>query len=113
LSEDRELERLRRRRLLELEQLRRRLEEERQRAEIERQLEIQKQTILQRILTPRARQRLTNLKLIRPEFTSQLELQLIEAAQSGKIPIPVTDNLLKRLLIQLQSRRREIKIRRL
>jgi programmed cell death protein 5 len=80
---------------------------------MEQQIEQQKQAILRSILTPEARQRLTNLKLVKPEFTDQLELQLIQLAQAGKLPVPLTDEQLKKILVQLQSQRREIKIRRL
>jgi programmed cell death protein 5 len=69
--------------------------------------------LLRKILTPDARQRLTNLKMVRPEFTEQLELQLIQLAQQGKLPIPLTDAQLKEILIQLQSQRREPRIRRI
>ncbi|MGQ9530177.1 MAG: DNA-binding protein [Candidatus Bathycorpusculaceae bacterium] len=77
------------------------------------QIEQQKQALLRKILTPEARQRLTNLKMVRPEFTEQLELQLIQLAQQGKLPIPLTDAQLKEILIQLQSQRRETRIRRI
>ncbi|MFQ6094942.1 MAG: DNA-binding protein [Candidatus Bathyarchaeia archaeon] len=110
MSEDEELEQIRRRRLLELQQ---RLAQEQQEAEVRRRLEIQKQTVLRRILTPKARQRLTNLKIVRPEFASQLELQLIQIAQQGRIDLPITDQRLKEILIRLQSTRRDIKIRRI
>jgi len=80
---------------------------------MEQQLELQKQALLRKILTPEARQRLTNLKMVRPEFTEQLELQLIQLAQKGKLPIPLTDEQLKQILIQLQSQKRETKIRRM
>ena len=76
-------------------------------------LELQKQALLRNILTPKARQRLTNLKMVKPEFTSQLELQLIQLAQQGKLPIPLTDKQLKQILIQIQARKREPKIRRI
>jgi programmed cell death protein 5 len=79
---------------------------------MEQQLEMQKQAILKTILTPEARQRLANLKLVKPEFTAQLELQLIQLAQMGKLPVPLTDEQLKQILIQLQTQKREIKIRR-
>ena len=108
--EDRELEELRRRRLLELQ--RRLLEQERE-AEERARIEAQKQAILRRILTPAARQRLTNLKLVKPEFAEQVELQLIQAAQTGRLPIPLTDEQLKRILLHLQTGRRDIRIRRL
>jgi programmed cell death protein 5 len=108
MSED-ELEELRQRKLLALQ---RKLAEEQRQAQMEQQLELQKQAILRNILTPEARQRLANLKMVKPEFTAQLELQLIQLAQQGKLPIPLTDEQLKQILIQLQNRKREIKIRR-
>jgi len=108
VSED-ELEELRRRKLLALQQ---KFAEERGQAQMEQQLELQKQTLLRKILTPEARQRLANLKMVRPEFTEQLELQLIQLAQQGKLPIPLADAQLKQILVQLQSQKRETKIRR-
>jgi len=108
MSEE-EIEELQRRRLR---QLQRRLAEEQERTQVQQQIEIQKQALLRRILTPDARSRLTNLKMVKPEFAQQLELQLIQLAQQGKIVIPVTDEQLKELLVRLQSGRREFKIRR-
>jgi programmed cell death protein 5 len=109
LSEDDELEELRRKKLSTLQ---RQLAEEQKTAQMEQQLEMQKQALLRNILTPEARQRLANLKMVRPEFTDQLELQLIQLAQQRKIPVPLTDEQLKQILIQLQSQKRETKIRR-
>jgi len=108
MSEE-EIEEMRRRRLLEL---RRRLAEEQQRVQMQQQIEIQKQALLRRILTSDARRRLTNLKMVKPEFAEQLELQLIQLAQEGRINIPVTDEQLKEILVRIQSGRREFKIRR-
>lgn len=110
VEEDRELEELRRRRLLELQ---RHLLEQERAAEERMRIEAQKQAVLRRILTPAARQRLANLKLVKPEFAEQVELQLIQAAQAGRLPIPLTDEQLKRILLHLQSGRRDIRIRRL
>jgi len=109
MSDD-ELEEIRRRKLLELQ---RKVAEEQRNVQMQQQLELQKQALLRSILTPEARQRLANLKMVRPEFISQLELQLIQLAQQGKIPIPLTDKQLKQILIQIQSRKRETKIRRI
>jgi programmed cell death protein 5 len=108
MSEE-EMDQLRKRRLLEL---RRRIAEEQQQAQVQQQIEVQKQALLRRILTPDARRRLTNLKMVKPEFAQQLELQLIQLAQQGKMSIPVTDEQLKDILVRLQSGRREFKIRR-
>ncbi|RLI12883.1 DNA-binding protein [Candidatus Bathyarchaeota archaeon] len=109
MSKDAELEALRRRKLMELQ---RQLAQEQQKAEAQRQLEIQKQILMRRILTSKARQRLANLKMIKPEFASQLEAQLIQMAQQGRINIPITDGRLKEILSRLQSVRRDIRIRR-
>jgi len=106
---DAELEELRRRRLLERQ---RRLAEEQQRAELQRQMELARRAALRQILTPEARARLTNLKMVRPELASQVENYLIQLAQMGRINTPVTDEQVKRILALLASRRREIRIRR-
>ncbi|MFB0567100.1 MAG: DNA-binding protein [Candidatus Bathyarchaeia archaeon] len=109
MSEDKEMEEIRRRKMLELQ---RRLAQEQQSMQVQQQMELQKQAILRRILTPKARQRLTNLKMVKPEFANQLELQLIQLAQQGKVDIPISDEMLKQILIRLQSNRRDIKITR-
>jgi len=105
-----ELEQLRRRRLTELQ---RAAAEEEQRAEVHQQVEAQKQAILKRILTMEARQRLTNIRMVRPDFAAQLELQLIQLAQTGKVKLPISDAQLKDALVRLQSRKKDIKIRRI
>jgi programmed cell death protein 5 len=106
---DEELEELRRRKLSALQ---RQMTDEQRSAQTEQQMEQQKQALLRSILTPEARRRLANLKMVRPEFTQQLELQLIQLAQQSKIPVPLGDEQLKKILIQLQSRKRETKITR-
>jgi programmed cell death protein 5 len=108
MSDD-ELEELRRRKLSALQK---QMATEQRNAQLDQQLDQQKQALLRSILTPEARQRLTNLKMVKPEFIDQLELQLIQLAQQGKIPIPLADEQLKKILIQLQSRKRETTIRR-
>jgi programmed cell death protein 5 len=107
---DEELEELRKRKLLALQK---QLSEEQRSAQAEKQLEAQKEALMRRILSPEARQRLTNLKMVRPDFTEQLELQLIQLAQQGKLPIPMSDQQLKQILLQLQGRKRETTIRRI
>ncbi|MCJ7506861.1 DNA-binding protein [Candidatus Bathyarchaeota archaeon] len=106
---DEELEEIRRRRMAELQ---RASSGEQRRARAQQQVEVQKQSILRQILTPEARQRLTNIKMVRPEFAEQLELQLMQLAQSGKVNLPISDQQLKEALARMQSQRREIQIRR-
>jgi programmed cell death protein 5 len=112
MSTDEELERLKAQRMAEL-QARQQQGTEQQRAAAE--VEAQKQALMRRLLTPEARQRLTNIKMVRPEFGQQLELELLQLAQAGKVPLPVTDDQLKRLLVQIegQQKKRDISIRRI
>jgi len=109
LSEE-ELELIRQRKMSELQ---RSMVDEQRTERVQKQLEAQKQNLLRAILTPEARQRLTNIRMVRPEFAEQLELQLIQIAQSGRLNIPLTDKQLKETLKRLQSQRRDITIRRI
>ena len=104
-----EEEELRRKRLLELQA---KLEEQRHQEELRRQYEIQKRLAMQQILTPEARSRLANIRAARPEFAEQIELQLIQLAQSGRVNSQITDAQLREILKRLQERRRKIRIRR-
>ncbi|MCI4462056.1 MAG: DNA-binding protein [Thermogladius sp.] len=99
--EDEELEEIKRRKLAEMQK---RLEEEKERrAQIE--------AALRQILTPEARERLSNLRLVRPELAQALEEQLINLARSGRVKIPITDDFLKRLLSEIyEQTHRETKI---
>ncbi|MEM4489763.1 MAG: DNA-binding protein [Desulfurococcaceae archaeon] len=98
---DEELEAIRMRKLAEL---RKKMEEEK-----ERRSRIE--ALLRQILTPEARERLNNLRLVKPELAAALEEQLILLAQSRRVPIPITDDFLKKLLSELyEQTRRETKI---
>lgn len=109
MSDD-ELENIRRRKLSSLQN---RVSDEQRQAQTEDKIEAQKQALLRQILSPEARQRLNNLKMVRADFADQIELQLIQMAQMGKLPIPLSDVQLKNILVQLQSRKRETKITRI
>ncbi|MGQ9479134.1 MAG: DNA-binding protein [Thermoproteota archaeon] len=87
MSEDEELEKI-------LEQRRRELEESRRRQEEQRVIK----TLSRIFLTPEARSRLNNLRLIKPQLADQVEKYLIVLAQQGKLKIPVEDADLKEIL---------------
>ena len=110
MGSDAELDDLRRRRMQEL---RRQAEMEQAQEEQQDAVEKQKQAALRQILTPEARQRLTRIRLVKPEFASQLELQLIQTAQTGRVKLPITDEQLRVLLSKLQPEKREIRVRRI
>lgn len=106
---DEELNAIRQRRYSELQ---RSAVEEQSQAEARRQFDAQKQAALKLILTPEARQRLTNIRMVKPEFADQVEMQLIQLAQTGRVKVPISDDQLKDALAKLQSQRKEIRIRR-
>lgn len=106
---DDEIEDLRRRKMLEL---RANMEEQQRQAEQRRQFEVQKKLAILQIMTPEARSRLANIRAVKPEFAEQLELQLIQLAQSGRLGSKITDAQLRDILAKLQARKREFKIRR-
>jgi programmed cell death protein 5 len=70
----------------------------------------QKEALLRQILTPEARARLTNIKIVKPQFAEQIEMQLIQLASAGRLRDRVTDEQLRSLLKQLQGKERERKI---
>jgi len=104
--DDEELERIRQRKMEELQQ---RIAEEEEQA----RKELERQAAMRMILTPEARQRLANLRLVKPELVAQLEEQLIQLANAGRIEMPITDDTLKQILMRLSSGKRRIRIRRI
>jgi programmed cell death protein 5 len=104
--EDAELEEIRRRKMAELQQ---RLAEE----EARRREEAERAAILKVILTPEARQRLSNVKVARPELAEAVERYLIQLAQSGRLKGQITDEMLRELLDRLTPKKRETRIIRL
>ncbi|MCD6084945.1 MAG: DNA-binding protein [Desulfurococcales archaeon] len=105
---DEELEEIKRRQLEEL--MRKAREAKKKEEELAR--EAQKQAILRRILTPEARERLANVRLVRPELAKTVEEYLISLALAGQIKERITDEVLKQILAAIDSRsRRDVKIR--
>ncbi len=80
--------------------------------QMRREVESQKKQAMMQLLTPEARARLTNIRLTKPEFVDQIELQLIQLAQMGRVQSKITDDQLKELLRKLAGQKREINITR-
>lgn len=79
---------------------------------VRKQREIEKASILRTILSHEARQRLANLRLVRPDVVEKVEVYLVQLAQTGKIRNPIGDNELRLILDKLMPPRRETKIER-
>ena len=111
--EDPELEALRQRRLAELQNSQAQQAAQQQAAAQQRQqMEAQKQMILRQILTPDARDRLSNIRAANPEICNAVEMQLIQLAQSGRLQGVVNDDMLRQFLRQISPQHREITIER-
>jgi len=68
--------------------------------------------VLRMALTSEARQRLANVKMVRPDLASSIEEYVIQLASSGKLRNALDDEQVKQMLAALQDKKREIKIRR-
>ncbi len=109
---DDELAELRRRRMAQLQQQAGDQQSMQEELERQKQQKSQIQMILMQVLEPDARERLSNIKLTKPEFAGAVEQQLIALAQSGRLQKKITDAQLKELLRQLAPKKRDYSITR-
>jgi len=108
-EEDKELEELRKRKLMQLQA------HQNQMAEVQEQnaaMEAQKQNVIRQVLTPNARERLGRVKMGHPELAAEVERQLILLATSGRLAQQVDDETLKQVLAKMMPKKREITIKR-
>ena len=76
------------------------------------ELAAQKEQILKQVLTPEARSRLNNIKMVKPELSDMVEQYLIGMATQGKLPGQINDDQLKQILLSAQQPKRDFKINR-
>jgi programmed cell death protein 5 len=77
------------------------------------QMEETLKVVMQQILEPDARERLFNLKMIKPEMALQLQAYLAQLYQSGQLKSKVSEKQLIAILQKLgASERKEFRIRR-
>ena len=106
MYEDEELEAIKQRKLAQMQEQQAAAQMQEEQAAIE----AQKQSILRQILTEEARQRLTNVKLVKPQIAEAVELRLIQVAQQGSLREKINDEQLKEILRKLQGQKRETKV---
>lgn len=70
-----------------------------------KKIEELKKTILKKILSKEAIERLGRIRLVKPDLATQLELYLVQLFQSGKIKNEITDEQLKFILESLTSKK--------
>jgi len=71
-----------------------------------------REAALRMALTSEARQRLANVRMVRPDLANSIEEYVIQLASSGKLRSAVDDEQVKQMLATLQGRKRDITIRR-
>ena len=85
------------------------IDEQKQQEEAEKRQ--MRERVLRILLTSEARQRLANIKMVKPEVAKMIEDQIIQLASAGKITKPINDEEIKRFLSTMQQQKREFKIR--
>ncbi len=112
MSDDDELDKIRKRKFEEMERSAQenQMGEENRRQEEEN--EARRQQVLHQILSSEARERLNTLKLVKPDLVDNVENQLIQLAGMGRINRVIGDEELKNILSRLIGNPHETKIER-
>jgi len=71
-----------------------------------------REAALRMAFTSEARQRLANVRMVRPDLANAVEEYVMQLASSGKLKSAVDDDQVKQMLATLQGRKRDITIRR-
>jgi programmed cell death protein 5 len=72
-----------------------------------------RENIMRMALTSEARQRLANIKMVKPQIAQSIEEYIVQMASSGKLKQVINDDQLKELLGSIQGKKRDFTIRRI
>ncbi len=102
MSDEEELENLRRRKL---EQLKQQAVQQQMAEQQQKEFSNQKYQIMRKILSQEGRQRLENIRIVKPQFAEQIEMQLIQLFQSGRLrgATPLPDKEFKKILEKITA----------
>lgn len=76
----------------------------------EKQARAAKEQMLRVVFTSEARERLNNIRMVRPDLADAIEGQIFQLASSGRLRHQVSDEELKQMLGQMQRPKRDFKI---
>ena len=79
-------------------------------AEQEKQAKAAREQMLRMIFTTEARERLNNIRMVKPDQADMIENQIFELAASGRLRKQINDDELKQMLGQMQRPKKEFKI---
>ena len=102
MSDEEELENIRRKKL---EQLKQQAVQQQMAEQQQKEFTNQKYQVMRKILSQEGRQRLENIRIVKPQFAEQIEMQLIQLFQSGKLrgATPLPDRELKKILKKITA----------
>lgn len=78
-----------------------------------REAAAQRDAVLRQLLTPEARMRLANVRMVRSETAGMVENYLMAMATQGRLRPPVSDEQLRSILLSMQQPRRGFKMTRI
>lgn len=76
----------------------------------EQEARIMRERVLRILLTPEARLRLNNVKMVKPDLAKAVEDYLISMGSQGRLNKALTDEELKQILASIQQPKRDFKI---
>ena len=76
------------------------------------QLKAQKEMMLKQVLSPDARLRLNNVRMVKPELADLVENYILNLSVQGKISGQISDDQLKQILSSAQQPKRDFKFNR-
>lgn len=79
----------------------------------DKEKKILRENIMRMALTSEARQRLANIRMVKPQIAQTIEEYIVQLASSGKLKRVIDDEQLKELLSSLQGKKREFTIKRI
>jgi len=72
-----------------------------------------RENVMRIALTSEARQRLANIRMVKPQIAQTIEEYIMQMAASGKLKQTIDDDQLKELLGSIQGKKREFTIKRI
>ena len=70
-----------------------------------------REQMLKVLLTTEARERLANIRMVKPDIARSIENQIIQLASSGKVQKTITDDEIKEFLSSFQKPQKDFKIK--
>ena len=80
-------------------------------ADAQQKEDAMREQMLKVLLTTEARERLANIRMVKPDIARLIENQIIQLASSGKIQKSITDEEIKELLASFQKPQKDFKIK--